>query len=92
VVLMGEETSTVAYNQPPTEPVRYPDAMRRLLESWLRRGVPGYIITVDPRQAPWLRRQIPQPQFPEMMEEFPEGLFVPPIPRPSPQPISPGPQ
>jgi hypothetical protein len=78
VVLLGGETSTVAFDQPPTDPVRYPDTLLRLLEDWLRRGVPEGVISMSPLELPWLQRPGRGTQFPERLEEFPEGLFVPP--------------
>ncbi len=78
VVLLGGETSTVAFDRPPTDPVRYPDPIRRLLKDWLRNGVPESVITMHPLELPWLRRPLQMPRFPERLEEFPEGLFVPP--------------
>lgn len=78
-VLLGGETSTVAMDQPPTDPVRYPDALVRLLENWLDKGVPEGVISLSPLELPWLQRPGRRPQFPERLEDFPEGLFVPPI-------------
>jgi hypothetical protein len=92
VVLLGGETSTVAYNQPPTDPVRYPAAWRRLLDNWLENGVPESLISMNPLDLPWLRGPGKGLQFPEKLEEFPEGLFVPPILRGPVQPSQPQPQ
>ena len=78
VVLLGGETSTVALDQSPTDPVRYPDALLRLLEDWLRRGVPEGVLNLSPLELPWLQHPRRGPQFPEKLDEFPEGLFVPP--------------
>jgi hypothetical protein len=78
VVLQDGETSTVALDQPPTDPVRYPDALLRLLEDWLTRGVPERVISLSPLELPWLQRPGRGRQFPEKFDEFPEGLFVPP--------------
>jgi hypothetical protein len=89
VMLGAGETSTVALNQPPTDPVRYPDALRQLLKKWLRNGVPERVITMSPMELPWLRPAMPGLRAPEMLEEFPEGLFVPPR-LPSPEiPVAP---
>lgn len=77
VVLLGGETSTVTFDRV-TDPVRYPDALRRLLEDWLTRGVPEGVISMSPLELPWLKRPGPGVRFPERLEDFPEGLFVPP--------------
>jgi hypothetical protein len=84
VVLGAGETSTVALNQPPTDPVRYPDALRRLLQKWLQNGVPDRVIIMSPMELPWLRAPMLGLRAPDMLEEFPEGLFVPPrLPSPT---------
>ncbi len=77
VVLLGGETSTVTFDRV-TDPVRYPDIFRRLLEDWLNKGVPEGVINLSPLDLPWLQRPGRGPQFPEKLDEFPEGLFVPP--------------
>jgi hypothetical protein len=77
VVLLGGETSTVTFDRV-TDPVRYPDALRRLLENWLQRGVPEGVINMSPLELPWLQRPGRGVQFPERFEDLPEGLFVPP--------------
>lgn len=78
VVLLTGETSTVALGRRATEPVQYPDAIKRLLREWLQNGVPEGIIIMQPMELPWLKRPMQGPQLPEKLEEFPEGLFVPP--------------
>lgn len=77
VVLLGGETSTATFDQV-TDPVRYPDVLRRLLEDWLRRGVPEGVLNLSPSELPWLQRPGKGLQFPERLEDLPEGLFVPP--------------
>lgn len=78
VVLRAGETATVALNQPPTDPVRYPDALRQILQKWLQNGVPQRVITMSPMELPWLRPSMPGLRAPDRLKEFPEGLFVPP--------------
>lgn len=83
VLLKSGETSTVAFDQPPTDPAPYPDALRRLLENWLENGIPERLITMNPLELPWLRTPGKGPPFPGKLEELPEGLFVPPaVPSP----------
>lgn len=78
VLLMGGETSTVAFDRPPTDPVRYPDFIRRLLKEWLKTGLPEELIIMPLSELPWLKLPLQMPRFPERLKEFPEGLFVPP--------------
>jgi hypothetical protein len=78
VLLMSGETSTVALDQPPTDPVRYPGALLRLLEDWLTRGVPEGVINLSPLELPWLQHPGRGAPFPERLKDFPEGLFLPP--------------
>jgi hypothetical protein len=89
VVLLSGETSTVALEQAPTDPVRYPEVFRRLLKDWLRNGVPEWVIGMPPLELPWLKEPLRLPRVPEHLREFPEGLFVPPTIRAPEQPGKP---
>jgi hypothetical protein len=82
VVLLSGETSTAALGRRATKPVRYPYALWRLLENWLQNGVPEGVIIMHPLELPWLKQPMREPQLPEKLEEFPEGLFLPPTLRP----------
>jgi hypothetical protein len=56
------------------------------LENWLENGVPERVISMAPLELPWLKL----PEFPEKLEELPEGLFVPPaVPSPPGQALPP---
>ncbi len=85
VILLGGETTTVPFQRPPTPPRRYPDAFRAVLRDWLQKGVPDWVISLDPLLLPWLdqgAKELPSPR----LEKLPEGLFVPPRPTlPAPQ-------
>jgi len=90
VLIRAGEMSSVALKEPPTPPRRYPPAFREVLKLWLTRGVPEWVLSLDPTQLPGLDQIPPVPEI----QKLPESLFVPPLPpapRPPEKPEPPGP-
>ncbi len=86
VLVRGGEMSSVPLKEPPSAPRRFPPALLDLLQLWLRKGVPAWVLSLDPAQLLLLEQTPPTPQLPQL----PEGLFVPPLPKPSKPPEPPG--
>lgn len=82
VVITADLVTEVPLNQEPGDPRRYPDLYRTLLKEWLLQGLPGWVITLDPAQAPW---RLPTSGLPEVPGQpgFPEGFSVPPTLKPA---------
>lgn len=94
VLVRGGEMSSVALKELPAAPRRYPPAMREVLKFWLRKGVPAWVLSLDPGQLLLLEQAPPKPE----LQQLPESLFVPPVPKaikppepPGPEPPGPGP-
>lgn len=88
VLVRGGEMSSVALKELPAAPRRYPPAMLEVLKLWLKKGVPAWVLSLDPGQLLLLEQAPPQPK----LQELPESLFVPPVPKAVKPPEPPGPE
>lgn len=87
VLVRGGEMSSVPLKEPPATPRRYPPAMLDLLKLWLKKGVPAWVLSLDPGQLLLLEQAPPKPE----LQQLPESLFVPPLPKAIKPPEPPGP-
>lgn len=88
VLVRGGEMSSVALRELPSAPRRYPPAMREILKLWLKKGVPAWVLSLDPAQLIMLEQVPPAPE----LRQLPESLFVPPLPKAIKPPEPPGPE
>lgn len=88
VFLRGGFMSTVPLKEPPAAPRRYPPAMLELLKLWLKKGVPAWVLSLDPARLIMWEQAPPVPG----LQQLPESLFVPPLPEGPKPPEPPGPE